>query len=138
MLQVCFDQKCREVDLSGSESELMELRDALLSVSYDPSLPGLIGTEVDFDPSPYPHKLVNITICIDDGPNLIHVNENKLFITGSSSFLKILAQNVAYFEDSSELADGDHIHYDKIWPDSPLDEASLDLIITLNNYRNCS
>lgn len=138
MLQICFDQKCREVDLSGSEAELMKFRDALLSVSHDPSLPCLLETEIDFDPSPYPHKLANITICIDDGPNLIRIHEGKLSISGSLAFIQILAQNVEYFEDSSGLADGDHIHFDKIWPDSTLDEMSLSLIIALKHDRNGS
>lgn len=131
MLQIRLDQRCCEVDLSGSESELMELRDALFSVSHDPNLRYLIKIEVNFDPSPYLHKLANITIYIDDGPNLIHTNKGKLFITGLLSFVKILAQNIVYFENSSGLEDGHHIHFDQVWPDSPLDKASLDRIITL-------
>ena len=66
----------------------------------------------------------------DSAENLICPKDGRLLISGSKDFFENLARNIPWDAEDPDSGIPYHVHYDRIWPDSPLSENSNDLIIT--------
>jgi hypothetical protein len=119
-----------ELELEGSNSELSELREAVLRFcnAGDPSID--LPTDPEFDPSPYQHRLARLCLHKTTGPILISVTGDALSISGRPELLRLFADNLPY-DAHHTSAIPYHVHFDRAGREDKVSEASLEIVLGL-------
>ena len=110
-----------ELDISGSVSEMTNIKNNLLSFSEESSTEYTIKADKDIDPSPYEKALKSLKVHVTSGPTKISVANEQVIVEGSRSSFEVFA---SYFNFSEGDLPGSHNHHeyfkgdDYIHPDS--------------------
>jgi hypothetical protein len=119
-----------ELELDGSNSELSELRAAILRFceSGEPVLD--LPTDSQFDPSPYQHRLASLSLRKTSEPIVISVASGRLSLSGKTELLRLFADNLPYDAQHTSSVPY-HVHFDRLGREDHVSEASLSIILGL-------
>ena len=119
-----------ELELEGSNSELSELRAAIVRFceSAEPVLD--FPADSEFDPSPYQHKLASLCLHKSTEPILISITGGRLFISGKPELLRLFADNLPYDAHHTSAVPY-HVDFDRLGREEHMSEASLDIVLGL-------
>jgi hypothetical protein len=119
-----------ELKLEGSNSELSNLRAAILAFceSSEPVLSPPADSE--FDPSPYQSRLGSLFFYTTTDPILISVASGRLSIAGKAESLRLFAENLPYDARHTSSVPY-HVHFDRLGREDHMSEASLGIVLGL-------
>ena len=90
----CSGSPPEELELAGTQSELTELRDAILRFCNRKRPLLEVPVDQTSDPAPYERRLTGLRFVRSTGKLRIVVNEDRVLISGSLELLELLAQNL--------------------------------------------
>ena len=123
----CSGNPPDELELSGSKSDLAELRDTLFRFCKRkrPLLEVLVDQTLD--PAPYERRLSGLRFVRSAGKLRIVVNEDRILISGTLEVLELFAQNLPC--DVGQTPH--HVHFDAFDREGHVEPDSLGIVLTL-------
>ena len=115
-----------ELELSGSISDLQQIRDALLDIGNVSRV--AIDANCDVAAAPYDRVLKRIEVELLDGPVRVTVVNDSLQVTGGDQMLEIFA---SFFDFDPSAGPGAHCHHDWLDGDVHIAEDSRSLVISV-------
>jgi hypothetical protein len=119
-----------ELELDGSNSELSELRAAILRFceSGEPTLD--LPADSEFDPAPYQHSLAGFSLHKTSEPMFISVTGGRLSVSGKPGLLRLFADNLPYGAPHTSSVPY-HVHFDRLGREDHMSEESLGIVLGL-------
>jgi hypothetical protein len=116
-----------ELDISGSVSELQDVRRAVLKVAKSGA-----RVEIDadrlVDPDPYKSVLSKLIVTTDTRPTKVSVTNEAIFVAGAPNCLEALA---SFLDFKTNASKGDHSHYEYYEGNNWIAPDSVPLVISV-------
>jgi hypothetical protein len=129
MIRICYSSKPYvELYLEGSQQELVELRQQIISLHRGDLL---VDAERDFDPTPFESVLNRVHFIVSDSLLEITVIGSELRIQGRKELLECFANNLPWDAEHTNDQVNYHHHFDRVWYPDSFSEHSLEIVLAL-------
>jgi hypothetical protein len=127
VIRIVCSADCSECDLSGSPNELSKLARRIADWSSSATAPLEIAADPNCDPAPYDLTIPQFILRCSRGPVCLVVDSGALVASGSA---EAFARFASWFEFSPDTPIGHHVHFDNVWGNDNIDQATIALIIS--------